>query len=55
MKVDFWDTDEMADKILSVISSSSLVRLMAENGSKEVLSCTWAKAAKEISRLYLSL
>lgn len=55
MKMDFWDTDEMADKILSVIEYPSLKNTMGTNGNREALSCTWDSAAKKCIDMYNNL
>lgn len=52
MKMDFWDTDEMADKILSVLEYPSMQKEMGSNGHKEAVSCTWDKAAKKLQTIY---
>lgn len=55
LKTDFWDVDDMADKILSVISYPSLHDTLAVNGSKDAYSCNWGKAASECINVYNSL
>lgn len=55
LKVDFWDTDEMANKILSVISYQSLKSVLRENGRDEVGTFSWDTAANETLNLYRSL
>jgi glycosyltransferase involved in cell wall biosynthesis len=36
LKVDFWDIDEMANKILAILSYPGLSETMRENGNQEV-------------------
>lgn len=55
LKVDFWDTDEMANKILSVISYQSLKSVLQDNGRNEVGTFSWDTAANETMNLYKSL
>lgn len=52
LKVDFWDTDEMASKILSVLQHDSLAKTLSQNGAQEVLSVNWNKAAKKVQQVY---
>jgi len=55
MKVDFWDTDEMADKILSVLKYKSLHKEMSTNGEKEAAFCSWESAAQKCINIYNKL
>lgn len=55
LKVDFWDIDEMTNKILSVLQHSSLKACLLKNSKKEVENFSWDMAAGECSRLYSSL
>jgi glycogen(starch) synthase len=55
LKVDFWDTQEMADKILSVISHKSLRTTLGKNGHREACLCTWDKAAQSCIQIYNSI
>lgn len=55
LKVDFWDTDEMANKILSVISHNALKKTLQDNGRGEVGTFSWDTAASETLNLYRTL
>lgn len=55
LKVDFWDTEEMASKILSVISFPSLKSTLQTNGRNEVGAFSWDTAANETINLYRAL
>lgn len=55
LKVDFWDVDEMANKILSVISFHSLKQTLKDNGRNEVGTFSWDIAADETFDLYRTL
>ncbi len=55
LKVDFWDTDEMAAKMLAVLEHSSLKETMSENGKHEVKKFTWDEAANKVSKIYNNL
>jgi glycosyltransferase involved in cell wall biosynthesis len=48
LKVDFWDTDEMANKILGVLGYSGLSATLRGNGLEEVVHISWERAAKKL-------
>ncbi len=48
LKVDFWDIDEMANKILSIVGYPSLSLTLTENASKEAEKLTWLEAAQKV-------
>jgi len=52
LKVDFWDTDEMASKILSILSYRSLYEEMRENSITETASITWDEVARQTIDVY---
>lgn len=52
LKVDFWDTDEMANKILAVLNHHTLKKTLSEEGLRQVDGITWDKAAKKMKDLY---
>jgi glycosyltransferase involved in cell wall biosynthesis len=52
IKVDFWDINAMAEKILAVLRYAPLARAMSSMSSEEVSHHTWAKAADETLRVY---
>lgn len=55
LKVDFWDTNELANKIVAVIENPSLADSLSKNGHKEALNCTWDCAAKKCMTVYNQL
>lgn len=55
LKVDFWNTDEMAEKIIAVLKHKSLKNTLGSKGSEEVKSITWDKAAQKCAKVYLQL
>lgn len=55
LKVDFWDVDEMVNKILSIVSHDSLHQTLKENGSNEIGAFSWDMAASECLNLYNEL
>lgn len=52
LKVDFWDIDEMAGKMLAVLEHTSLHETLRENGRREALAQTWRRAADRCVELY---
>lgn len=52
LKSDFWDTEDMADKILSVIKHKSLRTELSINGASDAADCNWAKAAEKCESVY---
>ncbi len=52
LKVDFWDIDEMANKILSILQHDSLHSTLKENGENEVRVFSWDTAAAECLNIY---
>lgn len=51
LKVDFWDIDEMANKIISVLRHDGLSRTLSQHGSDEVLRIDWGAAAQKIKKV----
>jgi len=52
LKVDFWDVDEMANKILGVLQNESLGKTLLDESQKEVRKITWKTAAKKVLVVY---
>ena len=52
MKVDFWNTDSLAEAICSVLKYGSLSGTLRKNSNEEIKKITWSKAAKKIKDLY---
>jgi len=48
LKADFWDVDEMANKILSVVGYPGLRQALAENAAREAENLTWTRAAQKV-------
>ena len=55
LKVDFWDTDEMANKILAVVNHKELKTCLSDNGQNEVSNFKWNKVADKIINIYNKL
>lgn len=52
LKVDFWDTDEMANQILSVLNYPALPATLQTESSKELQKLSWSAAAEKITNIY---
>jgi glycogen(starch) synthase len=52
LKVDFWDTDEMANKIVAVLRYSPLQVTLRNHGNFEVRKLRWKDAARSCVRIY---
>jgi glycosyltransferase involved in cell wall biosynthesis len=54
LKVDFWDTDDIADKIIAVLRHPPLSQTMREHADLEVRQITWDGAAGRCVTIYES-
>lgn len=52
LKVDFWDIDEMANKIVAVLRHPPLSQTLRRHGALEVRSLTWDGAASRCAQVY---
>lgn len=52
LKVDFWDTDEMANKIVNVLRYKDLQDEISQNGLKELLNFNWIEPANKCVEVY---
>jgi glycosyltransferase involved in cell wall biosynthesis len=55
LKVDFWDVDEMANKILAVLRHPPLQRVLREQGQIELRKLSWRDSAMKCKRIYQQL
>lgn len=55
LKVDFWDVNEMANKIIAVLKHPPLHSTLKEHGSFEVRKLSWTDAAKACVSVYNEL
>jgi glycogen synthase len=55
LKVDFWDVNEMANKIIAVLKHPPLHSTLKEHGSFEVKKLSWSDAAKSCVGVYNEL
>jgi glycogen(starch) synthase len=51
LKVDFWDVDEMANKILSLVEHPGLSQTLRENAMIEADQLTWMEAGKKVDSI----
>ncbi len=55
LKVDFWDIDEMSNKILAALRYGTMNRQLVEESQKELRRLTWRVAAHKVIALYRRL
>lgn len=55
LKVDFWDVDEMANKMLAALRYRAMNKQLVEEGQRELLRLTWRRAAEKVVALYRRL
>ena len=55
LKVDFWDVDEMANKILAVLRHPPLRRALRQQGHIELEKFSWVDSAKKLKDIYESV
>ena len=55
IKVDFWNSQELAGAICSVLKYKSLSNTLRKNSTEEVSTITWNNAAKKLTHLYYEL
>jgi glycosyltransferase involved in cell wall biosynthesis len=52
LKTDFWDTDEMAHKMIMALRHPELTKQLGRYGKNEAVSQTWHKVAEKCIRVY---
>jgi glycogen(starch) synthase len=52
LKVDFWDTDDMANKIVAVLRHPPLSSTLREHGAFEIRRLSWDGAAERCEQIY---
>ena len=55
LKVDFWDTNELANKIVAVLRHPTLAKVLREDAGRDVAKLSWAAAAKACEAIYREL
>jgi len=52
LKVDFWDINQMADKIIAVLRRPPLHKVLSDNGSSEAFKFRWEDSAARMNDIY---
>lgn len=52
LKVDFWDVDDIANKIIAILRHPPLSRALREHGAFEIRRLTWDGAAHRVEQIY---
>ena len=55
IKVDFWNCQELASAICSVLKYKSLSNTLKKNSTEEIMRITWNNAARKLNHLYHEL
>jgi glycogen(starch) synthase len=55
LKADFWDVDEMANKIVTVLRYKSLPRDLIKESAKEIVNLSWGNSADKVISVYKQL
>lgn len=55
IKVDFWDSEALAEAICNVLRYKSLANTLKKNSAEIIKTVTWDKAAKKLNSLYHEL
>jgi len=55
LKIDFWDVDEMANKILAVLRHPPLQRTLRQHGAIELRKFSWRDSAIKLHKIYSAL
>jgi len=55
LKVDFWDIEEMANKIVAALKYEQMNGQLVREGKKEILKLSWHNAAGKVKNLYQQL
>ena len=55
LKADFWDIDDLADKMLSAVAHPPLRKTLSDNGMKEAEALTWERAARKVDTIVREL
>jgi len=55
VKVDYWDTQAMADAIYAILINQEYGLRLGEKGKREADQLIWKKSALKVSKIYLNL
>lgn len=55
LKVDFWDVNDIANKIIAALSYRTLHSELTDRGNQEIMNFSWEKPAAEVEGIYEEL
>ena len=55
LRIDFWDVDEMANKVISILKYPALTKTLKVNSENEIKNFSWQKASNNLKNLYINL
>ncbi|MBI3395416.1 MAG: glycosyltransferase family 4 protein, partial [Spirochaetia bacterium] len=55
IKVDFWNVEELAEKMIAVLTDAALSRTLSESGRSEASRLTWEDTARKLEIVYYQL
>jgi len=55
LRVDFWDTEQMAEKIIAVLRYPTLGKQLIQDGKQDLVGITWDIAAEKVEKIYESM
>jgi glycosyltransferase involved in cell wall biosynthesis len=55
IKIDFWNVDELANAITTVLTYKSLTKTLKKEGKRQVKQLTWHNAARKVNTIYHEL
>ncbi len=55
LRSDFWDVDDMADKVINLLRSDALRTTMVQNAYQSILDLTWDRAAAKCLSVYTAV
>ena len=55
LRVEYWDTDEMADKVIALLRRAELRETLGKNSSAEARTFTWERCGRDTEYVYRSV
>ncbi len=55
LKIDFWDVNEMANKVISILKYPALEKSLKNQSNEEIKKFSWKNAANKLKNLYINL
>ncbi|MFW5702825.1 MAG: glycosyltransferase family 4 protein [Candidatus Dojkabacteria bacterium] len=52
LKVDFWDTDELANKIIAILKHGVLAEELANNSRRDLSNISWDEQSRQVFEIY---